>query len=115
MSQSEIEKLLASYFKGVDASVVVTMVNKVPYLDIQYEDFKPVDVVQEQIRAIMGRVQWLRCERTYSKSAILEELWRMYNEDVSLFLDAGDSMFRMTQLPICVQERMETRKFTHLQ
>lgn len=115
MNKSEIQNLLASYFKGTDADIDVVMVSNIPYLDIQYTDFKPEDVVRTHLLALIPNLQWTRFERRFSKEAIISELWRIYHEDTPMLIKTPCGSFSPTLLSIYVEDRLQTTNFTRKQ
>lgn len=92
-AKENMEKQLNSYFpSSVEHSVNVTLFGKIAYVNIDYTDYKPKNVVIRELIEMFPNIDLGKVERHLSDKAYMLAMKVLLAEDPAIWIQEGDEM-----------------------
>lgn len=101
----EVRKSVDDYFGKVKHEVTASSCGESVFVDVSYEDFKPIDVVRDEIKKLYPKVVVCEIRRGISYEHRLGVLAQMLQNDEQIYICTDGETIR----PILVGELTEER------
>ena len=109
VSESVAEKI-KTYFGTVENSVEVSMMGRIPIVEVHYVDFKPTKQVRRDLESLFNDVDIRSLTRGYSRDSILNVVDEMMESYQDIYVLSDDSSaLRRTNFREIIEETLYLR------